>query len=110
LNIVTEPAGRGSAVLIRAAEPLSGIELIRANRPNITSDCQLTNGPAKLCLALQIGPEFNGHDLSTAPLKLIVKRPVSAKLVIRTTRIGISRDTDRLWRYYIDQNRFVSHL
>lgn len=108
LNIVTSPVGHGSAVLIRALEPIEGLEIIKSHRPKITDEHQLTNGPAKLCQALMIGRDFNGHDLSKSPLKLIVRPPLDQKQIVQATCIGISRDTHRLWRFYIKNNLFVS--
>jgi DNA-3-methyladenine glycosylase len=105
-NIVTGVEGEGSAVLIRAVEPLEGTEFMQVNRP--TSGVELTNGPAKLCQALAIDKHLNGHDLSRAPLKLNLQPPEHRR-VVQTTRIGISKDKDRLWRFYLKDNPYVSH-
>ena len=106
-NIVTGPAGHGSAVLIRALEPLSGLDVLRQNRPG-RADSQLVNGPAKLCQALQINKNWNGHDLSQLPLRLIIKPPLKQTDIIQTTRVGISQAQDVPWRFYIKGNSFVS--
>ena len=108
MNIVTGPVGHGSAVLIRAVEPLEGLEVIKANRPKIRSEHELTNGPAKLCQALNIDKTMNGHNLDEAPLKLVLRPAIDPKGIITTTRIGISKDTHRLWRFYIKDNAYVS--
>jgi DNA-3-methyladenine glycosylase len=105
-NIVTGAEGEGSAVLIRAIEPLEGTEYMQENRP--VSGIELTNGPAKLCQALAIDKRLNGHDLSRAPLKLILQ-PLPGEQIVQTKRIGISKDKDRLWRFYIKDNPYVSH-
>lgn len=110
MNIVTGVPGYGSAVLIRAIEPLEGTEAMRVNRHNISEDHQLTNGPAKLCQALLIDKALNGHDLHHAPLQLIITPKVPDKLIVQTTRIGISRDTQRRWRFYLRDNPYVSKL
>ena len=54
-NAVTRERGHGAAVLVRAVAPLDGIELMRARRPKVRNDRDLTNGPGKLCLAMGIG-------------------------------------------------------
>lgn len=107
MNVVTGPEGEGSAVLIRALEPLEGLEVLAKNRGGL-SGVQLMNGPAKLCQALQIDKGFNGHDLTKKPLILRVRPAIASANIIQTTRIGISRDVDRPWRFYIRDNAFVS--
>lgn len=105
-NIVTGKAGEGSAVLIRALQPLKGLSVIRQNRLGSVS---LTNGPAKLCQAFQIDKHLSGHDLCTGPLLLLPpKQKINATDIIATTRVGITKDTERLWRFYIKDNVFVS--
>jgi DNA-3-methyladenine glycosylase len=104
-NIVTGKPGNGSAVLIRAAEPVGDTRIMQANRGK---QKDLTNGPAKLCQALAIGRNMNGHDLRRAPFKLIVKPPILTKELVQTTRIGISRAQDVPWRFFISSNPFVS--
>src|SRR5690606_29228317 len=93
-NIVTGQAGEGSAVLIRALEPIEGLPVMKRNRGGVI-DSQLTNGPAKLCQALRIDKKLNGHDLSKSPLKLTEGQTVLSKDIVTTTRIGITRDTHR---------------
>jgi DNA-3-methyladenine glycosylase len=106
MNVVTGPVGEGSAVLIRALEPLEGMDIMAGRRG--TGPSQLTNGPAKLCQAFGIGKQFNGHDLHKSPLKLLVRPPLSRENITRTTRIGITRDAHRPWRFYIRGNAFIS--
>lgn len=107
INVVTGPAGEGSAVLIRAVEPLDSWDVLRRNRPNMP-DNQLTNGPAKLAQALAINLEMNGHVLNEDPLRLLRQPPLDASQIIQTTRIGISQAKDVPWRFYIADNPFVS--
>jgi DNA-3-methyladenine glycosylase len=107
MNVVTGAEGEGSAVLIRALEPLEGIELMQHNRHDL-SGVQLTNGPAKLCQALEVNKTLNGHDLREAPLQLQIRTPISSTEIVQTTRIGISRAQDKPWRFYIAGNRYVS--
>lgn len=106
-NIVTGPIGEGSAVLIRAVEPLSGADLLTVNRPGF-DNYSLTNGPAKLCQALLIDKHLNGHDLAKAPLRLKINAPVAANQIVQTTRVGISRAQAVRWRFYIKANPYVS--
>lgn len=106
-NIVTGPKDHGSGVLIRAVEPVEGLELIRANRPGI-SDRQLTNGPAKTAQALAIDFELSGHDLNQPPLQLLVQPAVPATAITAGPRIGISRAIDQPWRFYLTGNPYVS--
>lgn len=108
-NIVVGPIGYGSAVLIRAVEPLSGFDIIRQNRGD-KPDHQLTNGPAKFCQALGLDKSFNGHDLSRPPLQLIIKPAVESKQIVQATRIGISQAKDQPWRWYLKDNPYVSKV
>ncbi len=109
LNIVVGPPGHGSAVLIRAVEPISGLKLIRANRKNVKTKLELTNGPGKVCQALSIGRELNNHDLTKEPLKLVIKKPINSSLIAASERIGISKAKEVKWRFYIKDNPFVSN-
>ncbi len=109
MNIVIGSEDNGSAVLIRAIEPLKGIDKMQINRgtDNIK---QLTNGPAKLTQALNINLSFNGHDLRKQPLTLIMNQPVGKELVRWTPRIGIREDMDKvkLWRVALMGNPYIS--
>ena len=99
LNIVTEQEGVGSAVLIRELRPTIGLNIIKKNRPKITAQQNLLNGPSKLMLGLGIPTELNGTSIlsDNCPIKLIPhKKPYSTK---KLPRIGISKGTDRLWRF-----------
>jgi DNA-3-methyladenine glycosylase len=107
MNIVTGKEGEGSAVLIRAIEPLAGIETMRRFRKH-QPDKMLTNGPAKVCQALAINAHLNGHDLHHAPLQLETAPPLDAKVITQTTRIGITKAAERPWRFYISHNAYVS--
>jgi len=106
LNVVAEPEGSPAAVLIRAVEPILGLELMLRNR-RVDDIRSLTNGPAKLTKALAINRSFNGWDLTLGE-KLYISRgiDVDEEHVVVTPRIGV-RDR-RPWRFYIKGNRFVS--
>jgi len=106
-NIVVGEAGYGAAVLVRAVEPLSGVEGLEKRRGR-KRGVELTNGPAKLCQALGIDKKMNGHDLAKAPLKLVFQPELAEKDIIATPRIGISQAKDAPWRFYIAGNSYVS--
>jgi DNA-3-methyladenine glycosylase len=108
MNVVTGVEGHASAALIRAVEPESGLELIKANRPHVSKEKMLTNGPGKVCAALAIGLEFNGHDLTSEPITLSLGNPLVPSQIAASTRIGITRAVDRRWRFYMKDNPFVS--
>jgi len=110
LNAVTEPAGVPSAILIRAIEPLEGVELMhQRRRTDIVRD--LARGPARLCEALAIDRTYNGWDL-TAGRELWIADDPDAHLrpprIVRSGRIGISSAQKRLLRFFDSESRFVS--
>ena len=105
-NIVCGEAGFGAGVLIRAVEPLANISLIEKNR-NLSGK-NVTNGPAKTCQALKIDKNLDGHFLADAPLKLIKQGPLKNTDIVTTTRIGITKASEKLRRFYIKDNPFVS--
>jgi len=105
-NIVTEPEGIAGAVLVRALEPLEGFELMMDNR-QLKSEANLTNGPGKLTKAMGIDINANGLEVTDGKL-YIAKGETNNFIVKRATRIGISVAQDRLLRYYIESNPFVS--
>lgn len=107
MNIVCGPDGEGAAVLIRAAEPLDGTELLTEHRAGKTG-VELTNGPAKLCQALAIDKAMNGHDMHQTPFRLVLHPPIQQVAVVQTTRVGISQAKDVPWRFYIKGNTYVS--
>jgi DNA-3-methyladenine glycosylase len=106
LNIVTEPEGSTAAVLIRALEPLSGVELMRERR-GLEPLEMLCSGPGKLCKALGISLDDHGIDLTSSDLLWITPR-LSEPPILVSGRIGISRDRDRMWRFFETGSRFVS--
>jgi DNA-3-methyladenine glycosylase len=106
-NVVTGRKGHGSAVLIRALEPQEGTEIM-AKRRKKADLVQLTNGPAKLCQAYGIDKSLNGHKLDHPPLLLVPDKAVRSQDIVTATRIGITQDSHRLWRFYIRDNPFVS--
>lgn len=105
-NVVTGQVGHGSAVLIRAVEPISGTELLHVRRP--ATGPNLTNGPAKAAQALAISSDLNGHNLHEPPFELKLQAPLPPETIVQTTRIGLSRAQDVPWRFYIKDNPYIS--
>jgi DNA-3-methyladenine glycosylase len=96
LNAVAEPEGVGAAVLIRALEPVDGIELMRARR-GVEAPEALCSGPGKLTQALGIGLELNASSLLDGPVE-ILERERSPRIVTGE-RVGITKAADLPWRF-----------
>jgi DNA-3-methyladenine glycosylase len=108
LNAVCEPAGVGAAVLIRALEPLAGVEVMRSRR-GLSRAEDLCSGPGKLTQALGIGLEENGTDLAAGPVAIEAPPPGWQRLpVVVGTRIGITKAAELPWRFSVAGNRSVS--
>ena len=107
-NAVTEPEGVGAAVLVRAVEPVAGVEAMRARRPTARRDRELTNGPGKLCTALGIDGRVSGIALDAPPLRIVAGTPVPDASVVVTPRIGITRAADWPLRYLLNDSDYVS--
>jgi DNA-3-methyladenine glycosylase len=110
MNVVTEAEGRGAAILIRAVEPLHGEEWMRQNRALEELGPDLTNGPGKLCEAFEIDRRLNGVNLTTDPAIWLEsgEQPLPPSRIHCSGRIGIRVATEKLWRFFIDGNRYVS--
>lgn len=107
LNIVAGSSGFGAGVLIRAVEPLEGEAEMIINRGGRTG-LELTNGPAKLCEALAINRDFDGHDVSQLPLRVILAPELPDEEVVVASRIGITKGVEALRRFYIRNNPYIS--
>ena len=97
-NIVTERPGHGSAVLLRAIEPVLNVD-----KP--------TNGPGLLCRAMQIDHRLNGHDMSSSDFYTVARPDGEALEVVARPRVGVAYSghwADQLLRFYLKGNRFVS--
>ena len=113
-NVVCGPEGFGSGCLVRAVEPLEGVEVMRELReagraykhPLKLRD--LTNGPGKVCAALGIDKELYGHDLTVEPLVLDFAPLLPGKTIGCSPRVGISKNADAPKRFFIEGNAFVS--
>lgn len=113
-NVVCGPEGFGNGCLVRAVEPLEGVEVMRELReagraykhPLKLRD--LTNGPGKVCAALGIDKELYGHDLTVEPLVLGFAPLLPGETIGRSPRVGISKNIDAPKRFFIEGNEFVS--
>lgn len=128
LNVVTGPSSLGEAVLIRSLEPTIGIDLMKQNRKTDNSSkarisrssyylltrssynlLNLTNGPAKLVQALDISANLNGSNLISGPIKIYsINQKIPESNIIIGKRIGITKATNELMRFYIKNNPYVS--
>jgi DNA-3-methyladenine glycosylase len=105
LNLVCDVEGRAEAVLVRALEPTHGLERMRERR-GLDDARGLCSGPGKLCQALGITRAHDGLPLDEPPFELL-PRDGDAD-VDAAPRIGISRATERPWRYVLRGSRFLS--
>jgi DNA-3-methyladenine glycosylase len=108
LNFVAKPDGDAAAVLIRALEPVEGIELMRERR-GIERVDELCSGPGKLTQALGISLELNGVSLEHGPIRVLARNGFwQDPQVVTDRRIGITKATELPWRFCAAGNRFVS--
>lgn len=125
VNIVAGPRESGEGILLRAVEPLEGIDIMRKNRfqgrlpakesPSTPkgvslsgSLLQLCSGPAKLTQAFGIKHQHDGLVLGESPFSLSQAEVLPAEQIVQTTRIGISKASQELARFYIRDNPFIS--
>lgn len=106
-NVVTDKNGVAGAVLIRAVEPVEGIEGMRRRRKT-RSDDNLTNGPGKVCTALAIDRRLNGADLQGESIYLADDG--ERMRVGISERIGIRSGKEKRWRFFAAGNKFVSRI
>lgn len=106
-NVVTGKKDHGNAVLIRALQPLEGIDIMRKNRG--TDDIyNLTSGPGKLAQALGIDKKLYGMDLTGDVIYLTEPRKTGKIKISRSKRIGITKNTEKLYRFFAKDNPYVS--
>jgi len=110
LNVVAHESGKVGAVLIRAIEPLKGVDVMMANRKIYGSIINLTNGPGKLTKALEIDKKLNCADLTSGESPIFISDGgyVIWQKIWLSNRIGVKRDLDIKLRFYIRDNPFVS--
>jgi len=109
LNIVTEKSDIPSAVLIRAIEPLKGIEIMKRNR-RVEKIIDVASGPGKLTKAFQITLNDNNLDITNSSSNISIYTPVEDESfqIVQTTRVGIRLAQELPWRFYIKGNPHVS--
>ena len=108
MNAVTGAVGEGMAVLLRAAEPIDGVDVMRARRGQ-RSVYELCSGPAKLCQAFGVDRSFDGADLVRGgDLWIAEGAPVSTDRIVAGPRVGIRVGTDYAWRFSVADDPFVS--
>lgn len=110
LNAVTEGVGCPSAVLIRAIEPLEGIQLMQSRR-GLETIRDLARGPARLCEALAVTKALDGHDLTLGQGLWLAADPSangSIPRIHRSRRIGVTSAHRRLLRFFVADSPFVS--
>jgi DNA-3-methyladenine glycosylase len=106
-NVVTQLVDIPEAVLIRAIEPISGIEIMKKER-NMQNIVNLCNGPGKLTQSFKIDNSLNGHSLFESPLIICKGLEVNENDIHVTQRIGITNAIDKPWRFYLKNSKFIS--
>lgn len=99
MNAVTGPEGVGSAVLLRAIEPVWGLRRMRRGAPPTLADGLLGSGPGRLCRALGIDRRHNGTDLVAGQIRILRGPPAGE--VSSGERVGLTLDDGRLWRFWV---------
>lgn len=107
LNAVCEDDGVGAAVLIRALEPLEGLDRMRARR-RLERPTDLCSGPGKLTQALGIGLVLNDSSLRDGPIEILPRPAGSRPRIVTGERIGITKAVDLPWRFVDADSRHVS--
>ena len=108
LNAVAEREGVGAAVLIRALEPVEGLDVMRERR-GLEREEELCSGPGKLTQALAIGLALNGSSLVDGPIEVLTREPGAREpRVVIGERIGITKAADLPWRFCDADSRHVS--
>jgi len=108
LNAVSEADGVGAAVLVRALEPLAGVDAMRVRR-GLERTEDLCSGPGRLTQALGIGLDLNDSDLSIGPIRLEPRSRTWGERVLATApRVGITKAVELPWRFTAEGSRFVS--
>lgn len=108
-NVVTNREGFGEAVLIRALEPVEGITTMYDRRVKANKESDLLSGPGKICQAFALTTQDSGIDMLTSDSFYLVGANLKkTDRVVTSSRIGITQNVDVLWRFFFDQNPFVS--
>lgn len=109
-NAVTRAEGLPGAVLVRALEPLDGVELMEKRRSSRARGINLTNGPGKLCRALGVDGAMNGISLQQGPLVIREGSRIPDDRIVTGPRIGITKAADWPLRFFISENPSVSGI
>ena len=110
-NVVCGDDGEGAAVLLRAASPVAGLDEMRADRPTARKDSDLLRGPGNLCRALGITKEHYGADLVSADLGIEIRDDGTPPgNVLAGRRVGITKEVERPWRFWIPNEPSVSRV
>jgi DNA-3-methyladenine glycosylase len=107
LNAVSEPEGSGAAVLIRALQPVDGLDAMRRRR-GLQRDADLCSGPGKLTQALGVGLEHNESDLADGAVRILPRPDGFAAHVVASPRIGITKAVELPWRFTMAGDRWMS--
>jgi DNA-3-methyladenine glycosylase len=107
-NAVTRGEGLPSAVLVRAIQPVDGVDLMRERRGPEVRGVNLTNGPGKLCAALGIDGTMNAQSLQRGPIVIREGSRVTDDQIVEGPRIGITKAADWPLRFFIRDNEWVS--
>ena len=106
-NLVCQRAGLASAVLLRALEPLEGLDVMRRRRGAVP-DRQLCSGPGKLCQALGIRRDIDGIPMSAGPVVVLPGESLPPAAIVATPRIGITKAADWPLRFHLAGSRWTS--
>jgi len=107
-NIVTGKEGTGDAVLIRAVEPLDGLEIMKIRRPKAKNIVDLTNGPSKFCMAFGIDGKYNRNDITGKDICISSHAEKEKFEIAASKRIGLNVGVDFPYRFFIKNNKFVT--
>ncbi|HDM88527.1 MAG TPA: DNA-3-methyladenine glycosylase [Candidatus Bathyarchaeota archaeon] len=107
-NVVAHEPGGVGAVLIRAVEPLDGVEIMMKNRGVYDELIELTSGPGRFTVAFKIDKSLNGTDLTSDENPIYIADNKVQLEISSSKRIGVKADLDRNLRFYIKGNKFVS--
>jgi DNA-3-methyladenine glycosylase len=116
LNVVTGKIGDAQAVLLRALEPIEGLDSMRKFRGDKFSDVNLTNGPGKICEALNIDRSLNKVDVTESSSQIFIEQPandekgrIHERRIVASSRIGITAGLEKRWRFFESSSNYVSH-
>jgi len=112
-NVVTGKKGQGTAVLIRAIEPISGQDKMIKNRfgrklKNEKETINLTSGPGKICQAFAIEKTYSGTDLTGENIYILNSEKIRKQDIGVSRRIGITKSVELPWRFFIKNNPYLS--